>query len=322
MNVLVADDDVVSRRLLEVSLSQAGYQVEMAANGAEALRALQEPDRHRLAVLDWMMPEMDGVDVCRAVRKVAREPYIYIILLTAKERQNDIVEGLEAGADDYITKPFDLHELRARLRSGKRVIELQQQLVSARDELRERATRDFLTGLWNREAILETFKNEMVRSVREGSKLSIVLADLDYFKRVSDTHGHVVGDAVLREVGRRMRESVRVYDLVGRYGGEEFLIVSPGCGLSEAVDQAERIRRVVAAEAIAVPGASLVATMSLGVATTAPQDTDEEGLLRAADEALYAAKKNGRNRVGIGLQTQAGTQPVSPVAAVLLREKS
>jgi len=300
MNVLIADDDVVSRRLLQVSLGQAGYQVETAANGAEALRALQESDRHRLAVLDWMMPEMDGVEVCRAVRKLAREPYIYIILLTAKERQNDIVEGLEAGADDYITKPFDLHELKARLRAGNRILELQEQLVSARDELRVRATHDSLTGLWNRGAILETLKNEMARSVRESTQLSIILADIDYFKRVNDTHGHQAGDAVLREVARRMQASVRVYDSVGRYGGEEFLIVSPGCGLSEAVNQAERLRRSVAAEEISVPGGQrLAATMSFGVATITPELKEHGDLLRAADEALYIAKKNGRNRVEI-----------------------
>jgi two-component system cell cycle response regulator len=300
MNVLIADDDVVSRRLLQVSLSQAGYQVETAANGAEALRALQESDRHRLAVLDWMMPEMDGVEVCRAVRKLAREPYIYIILLTAKEQQDEIVEGLEAGADDYITKPFDLHELKARLRSGKRILELQEQIVSAREELRVRATRDSLTGLWNRGAILEMLGNEMIRSVREGTQMSIVLADLDYFKRVNDTHGHPAGDAVLREAGRRMQASVRAYDSVGRYGGEEFLIVSPGCGLSEATAQAERLRRSVAAEEISLPdGQSLAATLSLGVATISPEANQPGDLLRAADEALYAAKKNGRNRVEI-----------------------
>ncbi len=298
MNVLIADDDVVSRRLLQVSLSHAGYQVETAANGAEALRVLQEAGCPRLAILDWMMPEMDGVEVCRSVRKLGREPYIYIILLTAKEQQNEIVEGLEAGADDYITKPFDLHELKARLRAGKRILELQEQLVTAREELRARATHDSLTGLWNRGAILETLKSEVARSVREGTHLSIVLADLDYFKRINDTHGHPAGDAVLREVGRRMQASVRVYDSVGRYGGEEFLIVSPGCTLSNAVEQAERLRRSVAAEEISLPGGlSLAVTMSLGVAARTAETAQEGDLLRAADEALYSAKKSGRNRV-------------------------
>jgi two-component system, cell cycle response regulator len=306
MNVLIADDDVVSRRLLQVSLSHAGYQVQTAANGAEALRVLQESDCPRLAILDWMMPEMDGVEVCRAVRKLGREPYIYIILLTAKEQQKEIVEGLEAGADDYITKPFDLHELKARLRAGKRILELQEQLVTARDELRVRATHDSLTGLWNRGAILETLRSEVVRSIREGTHLSVILADLDYFKRVNDVHGHPAGDIVLREVGRRMQGSVRVYDSVGRYGGEEFLIVSPGCKLSNAVEQAERLRRSVAAEEISVPsGPHLAATMSLGVATRTAEIAQEGDLLRAADEALYAAKKNGRNRVEASSQIPA-----------------
>jgi len=299
INVLIADDEVLSRRLLQVSLSHAGYNVEMAANGAEALRALQAPGCPRLAVLDWMMPEMDGLEVCRAVRKLEREAYIYIILLTAKEQQDEIVEGLEAGADDYITKPFDLHELKARLRAGRRILELQEQLVSARDELRVRATHDSLTGLWNREAILEMLAAEVARSYREGRRVSVALGDLDYFKRINDVHGHLAGDAVLREVAKRMQDAVRVYDYVGRYGGEEFLIVSPGCGLSEALDQADRLRRAVASQPIAVPSCNLPVTMSMGVAALSAEAEGPRDLLRAADEALYAAKKNGRNRVEV-----------------------
>lgn len=297
MNVLIADDDLVSRRLLQVSLTHAGYRVELAANGVEALRALEESDRPRLAVLDWMMPEMDGLDVCRSVRKLGRESYVYIVLLTAKEQQDDIVEGLEAGADDYITKPFDIHELKARLRAGRRILELQQQLVSARDQLRERATHDSLTGLWNRGAILEMLSHELARSAREGKPVSIILADLDHFKRVNDNHGHQAGDAVLCEVARRMQDSLRVYDFVGRYGGEEFLIVSPSCGPEAAIEEAERLRRAVGKTPIAAPAGTLSVTASFGVATTGPAFRNQTDLLRYADEALYDAKKNGRDRV-------------------------
>ena len=162
MKVLIADDDPVSRRLLEVSLSQAGYAVAIASDGAEALRLLEQPDCPRLAVLDWMMPEMDGVEVCRIVRKAAREPYAYLILLTARGHQTEIVQGLEAGADDYITKPFDIHELKARLRAGKRIVELQeQQLVAAREQLRVLATRDSLSGLLNRMAVMAVLERGM-----------------------------------------------------------------------------------------------------------------------------------------------------------------
>jgi two-component system cell cycle response regulator len=301
MDVLIADDDVVSRRLLEVTLSHAGYQVTVAANGAEALRVLEESEGPRLAVLDWMMPELDGVDVCRAVRKLASERYIYIILLTVKEQRAEIVEGLESGADDYITKPFDLDELKARLRAGKRILKLQEQLVATRDELRVRATHDSMTGLLNREAILDVLKNELARTARAGT-LSIILGDIDHFKRVNDTHGHPAGDLVLQEAARRMRAAVRTYDSVGRYGGEEFLIVSPGCGVSEAVEQANRVRMRTADEPIVVPGGSVAVTISLGVAATASDANQMSDLLRAADQALYAAKNNGRNRVETSLQ--------------------
>jgi len=301
MDVLIADDDVVSRRLLEVTLSHAGYQVTLAANGAEALRVLEESEGPRLAVLDWMMPELDGVDVCRAVRKLASERYIYIILLTVKEQRAEIVEGLESGADDYITKPFDLDELKARLRAGKRILKLQEQLVATRDELRVRATHDSMTGLLNREAILDMLKNELSRTARVGT-LSIILGDIDHFKRVNDTHGHPAGDLVLQEAARRMRSAVRAYDSVGRYGGEEFLIVSPGCGVSEAVEQANRVRVRMADEPIVVPGGGVAVTISLGVAAAASDANQMSDLLRAADQALYAAKNNGRNRVETRLQ--------------------
>jgi two-component system cell cycle response regulator len=165
--VLIADDDPISRRLLQVSLGGGGYQVTTATDGSEALRILSQPDSPRLAVLDWLMPSLDGVEVCRLVRSSIREPYLYIILLTAKGHQTEIVEGLEAGADDYVTKPFDMQELKARLRAGKRILELQEQLVAAREQLRIQATHDSLTGLLNRMAILEALDREAARCRRE-----------------------------------------------------------------------------------------------------------------------------------------------------------
>jgi diguanylate cyclase (GGDEF)-like protein len=308
-DVLIADDDPVSRRLLQVSLGNAGYRVVMAADGAEALRILNEQDCPRLAVLDWMMPALDGVEVCRAVRASAREPYLYIILLTAKGHQTEIIEGLEAGADDYITKPFDLQELKARLRSGKRILELQEQLVTAREQLRIQATHDSLTGLFNRMAILEALDREVTRSNRENTPLAVIMADLDHFKDVNDTHGHQAGDAVLQETARRMLVSLRAYDFVGRYGGEEFLMVVPGSDLAVAAELAERLRQGVSAQPVCVAGAMISTTLSLGLAVSTGQFNRSEQLLHQADEALYAAKAAGRNRVAIASRQDQSAQP-------------
>ena len=297
MRVLVADDDPVSRRLLEVALTQAGYPVVIVSNGTAALEMLERFDGPRLAVLDWMMPELDGVEVCRAVRKKVDERYIYTILLTAKGHQAEIVEGLEAGADDYITKPYDLPELKARLRAGKRILELQEQLVVARESLRVQAMHDSLTKLYNRMAILDMLDREMSRFVRDGAPLSLIMVDLDHFKPINDTHGHPVGDAVLREVARRMQKVIRSADAVGRYGGEEFLVVSPGSNLAGVQKQAERIRQSVAEEPVRAGDLLLPVTVSLGVAQAFPGLERPAELLRTADNALYTAKKEGRNRV-------------------------
>jgi diguanylate cyclase (GGDEF)-like protein len=295
--VLIADDDPVSRRLLEVSLTNGGFQVVMAEDGMEALRILEKDNCPRLAVLDWMMPQVDGVEVCRTIRENAREPYVYVILLTAKGHQTEIIEGLEAGADDYIIKPFDMQELKARLRAGKRILELQQQLVSAREQLRVQATHDSLTGLFNRMAILEALDREMARAKRESAPLAVIMADLDHFKQINDTHGHLAGDAVLQEAARRMLATIRGYDSIGRYGGEEFLVVVPGCDLPAALVQAERLRECICAREICTGDVSLAVTMSAGVTVSAGRLRRPDQLLHDADEALYAAKSAGRNRV-------------------------
>jgi two-component system, cell cycle response regulator len=301
VKVLIADDDPVSRRLLQLSLSPADYEVVIATDGAEALRKLQGKDCPRLAILDWMMPEVDGVEVCRAVRQRPGESYVYIILLTAKTHPTEIIEGLEAGADDYIIKPFDIHELKARLRAGRRILELQEQLVSAGERLRVQATHDSLTGLLNRMAILETLEKELARSARQKNPVAVIMADIDQFKVINDTYGHLVGDAVLQEVSARVLKTVRAYDAVGRYGGEEFLIVSPGCNLEEAPKQAERIRANICAQPICLPEGPVSVTMSFGVAITSTDilELEPSDLLRLADESLYAAKKGGRNKVEV-----------------------
>jgi two-component system, cell cycle response regulator len=296
MRVLVVDDAPISRRLVEASLSRAGYEPIMAADGAEGLLRLAEPDGPRLVVLDWLMPGMDGLEVCRAIRSGNQDRYVYVLLLTSRDQQWEIVEGLDAGADDYVTKPFDLHELRARLRSGARIVQLQDELLAAREQLRIEATHDSLTGLLNRAATLDALEREVARSGRDPVAIAVIMSDLDHFKAINDRHGHAAGDAVLKEAARRMRAAVRMYDSIGRYGGEEFLVIAPGCGVDAGVELAERLRACVCATEIPWGNGSVAVTASLGVASSA-HAAGVAALLRAADEALYRAKLGGRNRV-------------------------
>jgi two-component system, cell cycle response regulator len=298
MRVLIADDDPVARRLLEVTLTHWGYNVVAVAGGLEAIEALRAPDAPSLAILDWEMPGVDGVEVCRRSRKQAEGRYTYIILLTARHRKEDIVEGLQSGADDYVIKPFDTYELQARVRAARRIVELQDQLIASRDALEVQATHDPLTGLWNRRAIFEILNREIARSHRQGTPVAVILADVDLFKDINDTYGHLAGDQVLGEIARKMSARLRAYDSIGRFGGEEFLIVSPECHVSAPQTLAERIRASVEEDPVRLGDRDLAVTMSLGVAAGGPGGTDlQDKLLRAADAALYRAKQEGRNRV-------------------------
>ena len=298
MKILIADDSIVSRHLLDATLRKWGYEVVLASDGNEAWEILQGKHAPPLAILDWMMPEMTGVEVCHRVRQQAREPYTYILLLTSKNLKEDLIEGMEAGADDYITKPFDQHELKVRLRAGTRVVDLQQQLLAAREKLREQATKDSLTGLWNRSSIVEQLQRELSRSQRELLPVGLVMVDLDHFKSMNDTHGHFAGDAVLREAARRMQDSTRMYDSIGRYGGEEFLILLPNCDEESTQRQAERMRCHLAQAPVGEFEHSFTLTASFGATcASAGYPASVEGLIRRADEAMYLAKKHGRNRV-------------------------
>ncbi|MGH9695693.1 MAG: GGDEF domain-containing response regulator, partial [Bryobacteraceae bacterium] len=265
MKVLIADDSATSRAMLRSALTRWGYDVVMAENGKEALDILATDDPPPMAVLDWVMPELTGPEVCRRVRETLREPYTYILLLTSKNTKGETVEGLEAGADDYIVKPFDQHELQVRLRAGQRIIDLQLNLLQAREELRERASKDVLTMLPNRSAIAHTLENEIARCHRDHRTVGIILLDLDHFKKVNDTLGHFAGDAVLRETALRLRSNMRPYDQVGRYGGEEFLVVLPNCDLEQAANQAERMRQRLHATSMLVDGSELQVSASFGV---------------------------------------------------------
>jgi diguanylate cyclase (GGDEF)-like protein len=319
MRVLIADDDTTSRRLLANMLAGWGYEVVTAADGAEAWDLLQQPNAPFLAILDWMMPGLTGPAVCRDLRQLRKEPYTYVLLLTARTNKEDVIEGMNSGVDDYVTKPFDAQELKVRLRAGRRILDLQAELVAAREALREQATRDPLTCVWNRYAIFDTLNREINRSVRENTSLSLIMADLDHFKQVNDSHGHLAGDTVLREAARRMQSCVRPYDYVGRYGGEEFLVVLPGTSSSQAFQLAERLRRALASAPFAVGNLAIPVTASFGVSgIEAGEDAEPEKLIRTADEALYRAKESGRNCVeGSPADKAAASDLANLMAAVL-----
>ena len=296
--ILIADDSIVSRRLLEASLNKWGYQTVTVVDGQQAWESFQRDDVPDLAILDWVMPGLTGPEVCKLVRQQERDKYTYLILLTSKSLKEDLIEGMESGADDYVTKPFDQHELQVRLRAGLRILELQADLMTTREELREQASKDPLTRLFNRGAILDLLDRELARIQRQETTVGLIMLDLDHFKSINDTYGHLAGDEVLRETARRLRGAVRPYDSVGRYGGEEFLIIMPGCGGIDIENQAERLRKSLAGSPISIGDVSLTVTASFGATYALPAyQAGQEGLVRTADEALYKAKRAGRNRV-------------------------
>jgi two-component system, cell cycle response regulator len=294
--VLVAEDDAMFRRILESWLTKWGYEVTMAEDGAQAWAILQQEIRPQVLILDWMMPALNGLELCSKVRERNQIPYQYILLATAKDAKQDLVRGLEAGADDYLTKPFDRSELQARLRACNRILTLQDDQIQAHEQLRFQATHDALTGSWNRGEILEMLRRELERGARSQTTTGILMLDIDHFKSINDTYGHLTGDAVLREVTQRISRAVRSYDSVGRYGGEEFVIVLPGC-TREQVDQgAERVRAAVDSGPVRVNETQIAVTVSIGAAVTTHGGISEKDILAAADVALYRAKEIGRNR--------------------------
>ena len=296
MKILIADDDTLSLRLLQKTLERAGYEVTAVKNGRLAADEMCRPEGPRLALLDWMMPELDGPAVCREIRKQRSERHVHLVLLTSRDSKQDIVCGLESGADDYLVKPFDPEELKARLRSGLRILQLEDNLLEAREEMRYKATHDSLTALLNRGMIVDLLARELTRARREKGSTVVVLGDLDHFKAVNDTYGHPVGDEVLREVARRLLGSVRSYDFVGRYGGEEFLVVLNNCDSTKALTRAEQIRGAVSRTLVSTAKGPLPITMSLGVIASVGEDQKAvEDILCTVDQALYEAKGAGRN---------------------------
>ena len=295
--ILVVDDHEDNIELLRARLEARGYEVDAAHDGLEALErvAAAPPD---LVLLDVMMPKLDGIEVVRRVKANPALPFIPIIMQTALIETEDKVEGLDAGADDYITKPINFAELEARINSLLRIKALQEELARANDTLRRMSQTDGLTGVDNRRHIEERLTEMFDHAARLNEPLAVVMCDVDHFKSVNDTLGHQAGDAVLKQLAEVLRETAREIDRVGRYGGEEFVVLLPGSNASDAEAFAERVRRAVAERDFAYPGGTVRRTLSAGVAGWPhPEVRHQEGLVKAADDALYVAKQRGRNRV-------------------------
>jgi diguanylate cyclase (GGDEF)-like protein len=284
---LIADDDRVWCKVLGSLLTKWGYQTETVFNGDDALRELMNPDGPQLAILDWMMPGLDGVEVIKRLRAAHRKSYTYVLLLTSREHSADLVEGLEAGADDYLRKPFD-----------------------ALEDAEYKATHDFLSGIYNRAAITGLLKREASRCKRSGEPMSVMMVDIDHFKSINDTYGHPAGDEVIKQVTVRISSVLRTYDAVGRFGGEEFLVLTPNCALNEALAVAERLRSCVADDKATVGELAIPVSVSVGVSAVREDILDVNVAVDTADLALYAAKKGGRNRVEYYVPESA--PPTSP----------
>jgi two-component system, cell cycle response regulator len=295
--VLIAEDDAVVRLLLRHWLTTWGYDVVLAADGAEAWKILEQENSPKLIVLDWMMPGLDGIELCRRVRRKSTAYYQYILMVTGRSEMGHVVHALESGADDCIAKPFEESELKARLTVAKRILALQDELIEAREALRLQAMKDALTGLWNRSAFQEMFKHEMRRAERAGTDTGLLLLDLDHFKAINDTYGHMTGDIVLRETADRLLQNVRPYDFVGRFGGEEFLIGVPDCDAGHLRNHAERIRAAVAATPVQVGALEIPVTLSIGAAVAPTKSASAGTAMALADTAMYRAKRAGRNCV-------------------------
>ena len=311
--VVLAEDDAPTRALLTHQLERAGYKVIGCANGKEALNAIRRVGSGIL-IADWSIPQMDGLELCRAIRQMQQMEVlgiVYFILLTARSDKSDVVRGLEAGADDYLTKPYHWEELLARLRVGGRILGLQDELIHRQIEvhkvnaqmavlnakLEKAANTDTLTEMANRRHVFERLSELWSLAERHDHPIACVMLDVDHFKRVNDTHGHAAGDEVLKIVARIIAERVRRYDVCGRFGGEEFIIICPETTVEEAGKLAERVRAAIEARPVPVDDAFIAVRLSAGVAARRPEGTTPDAMIAEADAMLYHAKQNGRNQV-------------------------
>ncbi|MGA2400031.1 MAG: diguanylate cyclase [Steroidobacteraceae bacterium] len=299
--ILLAEDDPVTRMLMTRFLKKAGYEVDAVADGTEALEHMTQR-YYPFLVTDWEMPEMDGIELCKAVRNLQLDGYVYALLLTARNAKEHIIAGLEAGADDYLVKPVHEPELVARLNTGRRILALEHSLRAANERNRILSITDPLTGAFNRRYMMDQLPRELERCRRYANPLSVIMCDVDHFKQVNDVKGHSAGDDMLQQFAARMQKSIRVNsDWVARIGGEEFVIVLPETGYEGAVFVAEKIRTIIASVPFVTRAGDLSATSSFGVASTEAHGPDllmnTETLMREADQCLYTSKQSGRNRV-------------------------
>jgi two-component system, cell cycle response regulator len=301
MRILVAEDDLTARTILVGILKKWGSEVVAVKDGQAAWEVLQQPDSPRLVILDWMMPGLDGLEVIRRARVQFVEQPPYIILLTSKDEKSDIISGLEAGANDYVRKPFNNEELFARIRVGQRTLELQTHLFTTQQTLAYLAARDPLTGIWNRRAIFDHFAKELARARREehlipSSDLSVGFIDIDHFKQINDQFGHQTGDEVLVGIAQTLQSNLRPYDSFGRIGGDEFLVVAPGSSRENCQQLFTRILTAIAAWKLTRAAGEVSVTVSIGVTSVNAEKSLDE-LLETVDSAMYRAKREGGNRV-------------------------
>lgn len=297
--ILVAEDDRVAGNLLERKLNEWGYLVHRAEDGQQAWQLLKRPEI-RIALLDWMMPGIEGPELCQRLRQSKKARYTYLILLTARDSSFDIIQGLEAGADDYMTKPINLMELRARLQTAHRIINLEDNLIKAKRKLTRMASTDSLTHAWNRRSIFGFLAEELNRFRRTGCPFGILMIDIDHFKKINDRYGHPAGDAVLKQLVTLVRNNLRNYDRVARYGGDELILLLPGSEAKATEIIASRLLERIRQHRFKIgPRISIPLTISVGGATATSPQEKAEILIRAADRALYLAKKRGRDRMVI-----------------------
>jgi len=297
MSVLIAEDDLICSMILEKNLLDWGYEVILARSGETAWQALRD-NSLRMAILDWMMPGMDGTEICARLRRRKRYKYTYVILLSAKDRKQDIIAGLSSGADDYMTKPVNFLELRARLQTGRRIIDLEDRLLTVQKQFKQLASRDSLTKLWNRGEAIKFLEEELVRSRRDDKPVGVIMIDVDRFKKINDLLGHATGDKALLQVVARIRPKVRTSDRIGRYGGDELIVILPNCGQAKVRCVAERLRLAVSEAPMECDHETVAVTISAGCATSdGLKEPAAEALIRGADIALLAAKAQGRNCV-------------------------
>ena len=297
MKILVVDDDATTRARLAFLLRRNGFEVSLAEDGEAAWKILDQT-HFPMILTDWAMPKVDGVTLCSRLRAAKFPDYIYVILLTGHSEKSEVTRGLEAGADDYITKPFDSGELLARLRVGLRILSMQAHMQAQKRQLEELASLDGLTGVLNRRALEARLDEASAHARRRMHPLSVALLDLDRFKNINDTYGHQAGDHVLQTVAARVKSVIREYDSIGRYGGEEFLVLLNDATARDAKVAAERIRSRIAAGPVDFEGQSIPVTASIGVAACeAPRHQSVRDLVALADGGLYEAKRSGRNCV-------------------------